>query len=160
MTFPPNPRRRRLGVEVADELRHLRPVRVTGLLHDRRHLGVGGEVLPAVHVPVEDGPDPVLLVRVAEDGRALRAVQLALLGALRRVDLHEPVEILHCRRCQDHLVLLSSFASPRREWKTSLRPARHGAHRANDLWAYELWMRSCSKAQTVAAARLRTPTFR
>src|SRR5579884_270990 len=99
------------GLEVADELSHLRPLLVPGLLHDRRHVGVGREALPAVQVPVEDRPDAVRLVRVAEDRRALRAVQLALLGTRARVDLDEPVEVLHRRRCQDHRLLLSTCAS-------------------------------------------------
>src|SRR4029079_12547351 len=78
-----------LGVEPADELAHLRPVLVPGLLHDRGDLGIGGELPPALDVPVEDRPEPVFLVGIAEDGRALRSVELALLGALRRVDLDE-----------------------------------------------------------------------
>src|SRR5690348_7218780 len=62
--------------------RLLRPVRaeqrrrvglgeVAGLLEDRRDLGVGHEGLPTLLVPLEQGPDPVLLGRVAEHGRAL-----------------------------------------------------------------------------------------
>ena len=45
------------------------------------HLGVGDEALPALLVPVEDDPDPIVLGGVAEDERALRSVLLALLGA-------------------------------------------------------------------------------
>ena len=46
--------------------------------------------------------------------------------------------------------------------KVSWHTPGRTAHRANALfalWPYELWTRSCSKAQTVAAARLRTPAF-
>src|ERR671937_236968 len=138
---PPGTRPGRLGVEPADELGHLGPALVARLLHDRRDLGVGGEALPPLQVPVEDDPDPVFLVRVAEDGRALRAVQLALLGALRRVDLHEPVAVLDRRSCQDHLVLLSSCASPDAIEDESA-PGGQSPHRANALWLYELWTRS------------------
>ena len=56
---------------------------VPGFLHDRRDLGVGHEALPALLVPVEDHPDPIVLGGVAEDERALGPVLLALL-ALRR----------------------------------------------------------------------------
>src|SRR6185436_5962340 len=60
----------------------LRPVRaeqrgglglaeVTGRLEDRRNLGIGHEVLPTLLIPVEQGPDTMLLGRVAEHGRAL-----------------------------------------------------------------------------------------
>ena len=50
-----------------DELRGLRLRLVAGLLHDRRHLGVGDEALPALLVPVEDDPDAIVLGGVAED---------------------------------------------------------------------------------------------
>src|SRR5712691_5945865 len=95
------------GVAVADELRRLRPRLVSGLLHDRRHLRIRDEALPALLVPVEDDPHPILLGGIAEDRRAFRSVLLALLGPLRREDVHEPVEILDLRRCEEHLVLLS-----------------------------------------------------
>src|SRR6185436_16795494 len=75
------PRRSALGLVAATELRHLGPSLVPGFLHDRRHLGVRGEALPAFPVPVEDHPDPVVLVGVSEDGRALGTVLLPLLCA-------------------------------------------------------------------------------
>src|SRR5438552_1951850 len=92
-----------LGVEVGAELRPLGPALVPGLLHDRGDGGVGDEALPAVFVPVEDRPDPVVLVGVAKDVRALGPMLLPLLGALGREDLHEAVVVLEPRRCQDHL---------------------------------------------------------
>src|SRR5712691_6802404 len=58
------------GVAVADELRRLRPRLVSGLLHDRRHLRIRDEALPALLVPVEDDPHPILLGGIAEDRRA------------------------------------------------------------------------------------------
>src|SRR5438067_1063646 len=61
-----------LGVVLAAELRHLGRALVPGFLHDRRDLGIGGEVLPTVGVPVEDHPDAVVLIGVAEDERTLR----------------------------------------------------------------------------------------
>src|SRR6185369_1525697 len=79
---------------------------VAGSLEDRRDLGIGDEALPALVGPVEEHPDTVLLVRVAEDHRALGSMLLALLRALRREDLEEAVDILHRRRRQDHLFLL------------------------------------------------------
>src|ERR1700681_525652 len=45
----------------ADEERGLRHADVAGFLQDRRDLGVGHEARPARFVPVEQGPDPVLL---------------------------------------------------------------------------------------------------
>src|SRR4029077_6261344 len=117
---------------------------------DRRDLGVGDEALPPRRIPVEENPDPVVLVRVAEHGRALRAVLLALLGALGREDLHEPVEVLDLCCCQDHPSPPSSLD------RMSMRPAIPGRIGRTP---YPVWTRSCSKAQTVAAARLRTPAF-
>src|SRR5689334_19615365 len=58
----------------AEQLRGLRLAQVTGVLEDRRHLGVGDERGPAGVVPVEDRPHTVGLVGVAEDRRTLRAV--------------------------------------------------------------------------------------
>src|SRR3954463_3251494 len=58
------------GVEGAEVLTERRPTEVTCLLHDARGLWVCGERRPAVLVPVEDGPHPVLLDRVPVDGRA------------------------------------------------------------------------------------------
>src|SRR6185312_10785501 len=80
-----------LGVVSATELCRLGPALVPCFLHDRGNLGVGDEALPPLRVPVEEHPDPVVLVGVAEDGRAPGAVLLALLGPLGREDLQEPV---------------------------------------------------------------------
>jgi hypothetical protein len=51
-------------------------------LHDRRDLGVGKEALPALLIPVEDHPDPVVLIGIAKDERTLGPVLLSLLSAL------------------------------------------------------------------------------
>src|SRR5207249_742213 len=91
-----------LRVVLAGELRRLGPTLVPCFLHDRRHLGVGDEALPARRVPVEEHPDTILLGGITEDGRTLGPVLLPLLGALGREDLLEAVEILDLRRCQDH----------------------------------------------------------
>src|SRR4051794_20737301 len=91
-----------LGLVAAGELEHLRPALVPGLRHDRRDLGVGDEALPAVRIPVEDHPDPVILVGIAEDERPLGPVLLPLLGTLGREDVLELLEVLERRRCQDH----------------------------------------------------------
>ena len=57
-----------LGVVLADELRRLgRTFREPRLLKNRRHVGVGGEALPPRVVPVEDDPDAVGIVGIAED---------------------------------------------------------------------------------------------
>src|SRR5919204_1677145 len=85
----------------AAELCHLGRALVPGFLHDRRDLGIGGETLPTLGVPVEDHPDPVVLIGVAEHKRTLRPVLLPLLGALRRENVLEAVEILDRRRCQE-----------------------------------------------------------
>src|ERR1035441_198307 len=79
--------------------------RMTSLLRlvaaaERRDLRVGGEALPAVEIPVEDHPHPVVLVGVAEHERALRAVLPALLGTLGGEDAREAVEILDRGRRQ------------------------------------------------------------
>src|SRR5690242_11167572 len=78
----------------AAALRHLGPALVPCLLHDRRDLGIGGELLPAVEIPVEEHPDPVALVGVAEHDRALRTMLLALLRTLGGEDTREAVEVL------------------------------------------------------------------
>src|SRR5262249_46457687 len=100
------PARGSSGVVAAYELRGLWARLVAGLLHARRHLRVRDEALPTLLVPVEDDPDPIVLGGIVEDDRALRAVLLALLGALRREDVQEPVEILDLRRCEEHVALL------------------------------------------------------
>src|SRR3954452_20653623 len=92
-----------LGVISPAGLGHLGPALVTGLPHDRPDLGIGSEALEALRVPVEDHPDAVVLVGVAEDERALRPVLASLLGALRREDVGEAVEVLDLRGCQEHV---------------------------------------------------------
>src|SRR5215204_5089967 len=59
-----------------------RTLRKPGFLKDRRDLGVRGEALPARLVPVEDGPDPVALIRIPKDVRPVATVLLSLLSAL------------------------------------------------------------------------------
>src|SRR5205814_8266745 len=124
--------RRGLGVVPAAEPGRLRPALVPGLLHDRRDLRVGHEALPAFRVPVEQHPHPVGLVGIAEDGRALGSVLLALLGALGREDAQEAVVVLDLRRCQDHVLLLRLLGiSGRRRCAASVRawtPRRNGAN--------------------------------
>jgi len=68
-----------LAVELAGELRNLWPTCVPGFLKDRRDLGIGDEVLPALRIPVEEHPDPALLIGIAEDVRTLGSVLLSLL---------------------------------------------------------------------------------
>src|SRR5262249_33711240 len=58
---------------------------------------------PPLLVPVEDHPHAVLLGGIAKDGRAFRAILLALLRALGREDLEEAVDVLDLCRCQKHL---------------------------------------------------------
>jgi hypothetical protein len=55
-----------LAVELAGELRDLWPTCVPGFLKDRRDLGVRDEVLPALRIPVEEHPDPALLIGIAK----------------------------------------------------------------------------------------------
>src|SRR4051812_15095940 len=80
----------------------LGPALVAGFLDDRRDLGIVEEALEALFIPVEEHPDPILLVGIAEDGRALGPVLLPLLGTLRREDLRELVEVLDRRCSQEH----------------------------------------------------------
>jgi hypothetical protein len=70
-----------LAVELAGELRYLWPTCVPGLLKDGRDLGVGDEVLPALRIPIEEHPDPALLIGIVKDVRTLGAVLLSLLKA-------------------------------------------------------------------------------
>src|SRR6266508_1975211 len=123
-----------LGVVLAAELRRLGPTFVAGFLKDRRDLGVGGEVLPALLIPLEEHPDPVVLIGIAKDVRTLGPVLLSLLSALGREDLHEAVEILDLRRCQDHVSppLLFSALPLDADGEASVRPGRPG-DRANAL---------------------------
>src|SRR5690242_4435162 len=102
------------GVAAAGELGGLGLRLVARFLHDRRHVGVGDEALPALLVPVEYDPDAVVLGGVAEDQRALGAVLLALLGALGGEDVQEAVEVLDLCRREQHVELLSSGVVVRR----------------------------------------------
>src|SRR5438270_13455325 len=108
-----------LRLVAAAELRHLRPALVSGLLHDRWDVGIGGEALPAVEIPVEDHPDPISLVGVAEHERALRAVLLTLLSTFGREDTREAVEVLDRGRCQEHPgpPYVSGVSERRRGWR-------------------------------------------
>src|SRR4051794_33167793 len=90
------------GAVLAAGRRGLGPALVAGFLDDRRDLGIVEEALEARLVPVEEHPDPIILVGIAEDGRPLGAVLLPLLGTLRREDLRELVEVLDRRRSQKH----------------------------------------------------------
>src|SRR6266542_5962079 len=101
-----------LGVVLAAEPRGLGAALVPGFLQDRGDVRVGDEALPTVGIPVEEHPDPVGLVGIAEDGRALATVLPALLGALGREDTQEAVEIFDLCRCQDHLVPPVWFSAP------------------------------------------------
>src|ERR1700716_4416641 len=71
-----------LRVVLAAELRRLGPAFVPGFLNDRRDLGVGEELLKALPIPVEEHPDPVVLIGVAKDSRTLGPVLRSLLRAL------------------------------------------------------------------------------
>src|SRR3954452_24421057 len=93
----------------AEEQGRLGLADVAGFLEDRRDVGVGHELAPPGLVPLEQRPDVVLLGRVAEHRRPLRAVQRPLLGALRAEHVQEPLDVLDLRRCQDHGCL--SFVS-------------------------------------------------
>ena len=62
----------RLRVVLTAEPGGLGAALVTGCLQDRRDIRIGDEALPAIGIPVEEHPDPIVLVRVAADGRALR----------------------------------------------------------------------------------------
>src|SRR4051812_49371840 len=90
------------GAVLAAGRRGLGPALVAGFLDDRRDLGIVEETLEALLVPVEEHPDPILLVGIAEDGRALGPVLFPLLGTLRREDLRELVEVLDRRCSEEH----------------------------------------------------------
>ena len=70
-----------LGVELAAERRRLGLTDGPGFLKDRGDLRVGDEVLPALLIPVEERPNPVVLIGIAKDGRTLGSVLLSLLSA-------------------------------------------------------------------------------
>src|SRR5664279_2538320 len=108
-----------LRLVAAAELRHLRPALVPGLLHDRRDLRVGGEALPAVEIPVEDHPHPIVLVGVAVHERTLRTVLPALLGTRGGEHACEAVEILDRGRRQEHPgpPCVAGVSERRRGWR-------------------------------------------
>src|SRR5918998_6257945 len=101
-----------LGVLVTRELRRLGPAFEPRLLEDRRHLRVRQEVPVALLVPVEEHPDPAVVVWIAKDLRTLRAVLLSLLSALGRERVPEALEVLDPHRGQDHAA--SSFGVVKR----------------------------------------------
>jgi hypothetical protein len=68
-----------LAVELTGGFRDLWLTCVPGFLKDRRDLGVGEEVLPALRIPVEEHPDPALLIGIAKGVRTLGPVLLSLL---------------------------------------------------------------------------------
>src|SRR6266852_5300527 len=78
----------------AEQKRGLWLGEMPGLFEDGRDVGVGDEARPAVFVPVEERPDPVLLGGIAEDCRTLGAVQGALLGPLRAEHIEESLDVL------------------------------------------------------------------
>src|SRR5438067_10662631 len=78
----------------AEEQRGFGLAEVSGVLQDRRDLGVGHELRPSRLVPVEERPDAVLLGGVAEDDRPLGTVHGALLGTLLDEHIHESVDVL------------------------------------------------------------------
>src|SRR3954471_21781197 len=91
-----------LRVALREELRGVGLPLVARFLHDRRDVGIRDELLPTIGIPVEDHPDAIRLAGIAEDDRALRSVLASLVGALRREDFLEAVEILDRCRCQQH----------------------------------------------------------
>src|SRR6266516_1989591 len=94
---------RGLGIVLAGERQCLGPALVPGGFHDRWDLGVGEEALPALLIPVEDHPDPVVLSGIAKDEGTLGPMLLALLSAFGGEGIPEAVEIVDLRRCQDHV---------------------------------------------------------
>src|SRR4051794_4664391 len=101
------------GVVGAAEPGGLGAALVPGFLQDRGDVRVGDEALPAFGIPVEEHPDAVGLVGIAEDGCALGTVLPSLLGAGGREDVQEAVEVLDLRRCQDHALPPLRFSAPR-----------------------------------------------
>src|SRR6478735_6478520 len=145
------------GVVGAAEPGGLGAALVPGFLQDRRDVRVGDEALPALGVPVEEHPDAVGFIRVAEDGRSLGTVLPSLLGTRGREDVQEAVEVLDLRRCQDHALpplVLGAPVTP-----IVQRVCARGGPGGMGRMPYVLRTRSCSNAQRVAAARLRTPVF-
>jgi hypothetical protein len=92
-----------LAVELASEFRHLWPTCVPGFFKDRRDIGVGEEALPTLRIPVEEHPDPALLIGIAKGLRTLGPMLLSLLKACGCEDTPPTVEILDLRRRQKQL---------------------------------------------------------
>jgi hypothetical protein len=105
-----------LGLVLASERRHLGPTFEPGILEDRGDLGIGHEAVIALLVPVENHPDPLVVIGIAKDVRTPGPVLLSLLSALGRERVPEAVEILDLDRGQDHRFLLG--------WKSSIRVVR------------------------------------
>jgi predicted dithiol-disulfide oxidoreductase (DUF899 family) len=61
----------KLGVVLAGELSHLGPALEPSLLEERRELGIGHEALIALLVPIENHPDPLVVIGIAKDVRTL-----------------------------------------------------------------------------------------
>ena len=111
-----------LRVELAAELRRLGPALVTGFLHDRGDLRVGDEALPTLCIPVEENPDTVRLVGVAEDGRKLGSVLLPLLGALVEKTFSKRSESSTCLVARIIVLLISVLGFDARcRWCGSVR---------------------------------------
>src|SRR4051794_2986639 len=111
------------GAVLAAGRRGLGPALVAGFLDDRRDLGIVEEALEALLVPVEEDPDPILLVGIPKHARALGTVLLPLLGTLRREDPRELVEVLDRRRSQEHR---SSFQEVGRAAAKGIRAVKRG----------------------------------
>src|SRR5215218_9445101 len=87
-----------LRLRLAGRLCHLGRPLESALLEDLAHLRIGDELLEALVVPVEHGPDPLGVVRIAEDLCSLRPMLFPLRRSLGRERLTEAVEILDLRR--------------------------------------------------------------
>src|SRR5437764_2069851 len=140
----------------AEEQGRLRLAQMSGLLEDRRDLGVGDELHPPGLVPVEERPDPVLLGGVAEHRRTLGAVERTLVRALLAEHIQEPVDVLDGGGGQDHdcpLFVSADRFGGRRDI------LRAGRRRGIGIPTYSQATIFCLTAQRVAAARLDTPIF-
>jgi hypothetical protein len=100
---PDRDQRLGLSVVLAAEFGRLGLTFVARFLQDCGDFRVGNEVLPARPIPVEEHPDPIVLIGIAKDGRALGSMLPSLLSALGREDLQRAVEVLDLGRCQDRL---------------------------------------------------------
>src|SRR5215204_433529 len=91
-----------LGVLLARELRHLGPTFESGVLEERRHLGIGHEVLIGLLIAVQEHPQSLAVTGIAKYIRTPGPVLLSLLSALGRERVPEALEILDLHRGQDH----------------------------------------------------------